>query len=45
MLSIRSTYQFGNLGSTDDSKREIVAFFAYVTHETGRKILLHPNTY
>lgn len=28
--------QFGS-GSADDSKREIAAFFAHVTHETGRK--------
>ena len=31
--------QFGQGGSKDDSKREIAAFFAHVTHETGRKIL------
>lgn len=27
--------EFGKLGSVDDSKREIAAFFAHVTHETG----------
>ncbi|KAB1219447.1 Endochitinase PR4 [Morella rubra] len=27
--------QFGQDGSPDDSKREIAAFFAHVTHETG----------
>ncbi|KAF8041569.1 hypothetical protein BT93_A0229 [Corymbia citriodora subsp. variegata] len=27
--------QFGRVGSLDDSKREIAAFFAHVTHETG----------
>ncbi|KAI3444013.1 hypothetical protein Pfo_000678 [Paulownia fortunei] len=27
--------QFGTTGSEDDSKREIAAFFAHVTHETG----------
>lgn len=27
--------QFGTVGSADDSKREIAAFFAHVTHETG----------
>ncbi|XP_010687451.2 endochitinase EP3 [Beta vulgaris subsp. vulgaris] len=27
--------QFGTVGSTDDSRREIAAFFAHVTHETG----------
>ncbi|XP_038691458.1 endochitinase PR4-like [Tripterygium wilfordii] len=26
---------FGKIGSADDSKREIAAFFAHVTHETG----------
>lgn len=26
---------FGKVGSSDDSKREIAAFFAHVTHETG----------
>ncbi|GAV84623.1 Glyco_hydro_19 domain-containing protein/Chitin_bind_1 domain-containing protein [Cephalotus follicularis] len=26
---------FGRIGSDDDSKREIAAFFAHVTHETG----------
>ncbi|KAG6737937.1 hypothetical protein POTOM_059469 [Populus tomentosa] len=26
---------FGKIGSNDDSKREIAAFFAHVTHETG----------
>ncbi|KAK9288133.1 hypothetical protein L1049_016581 [Liquidambar formosana] len=27
--------QFGTVGSVDDSKREIAAFFAHATHETG----------
>ncbi|XP_076959104.1 endochitinase EP3-like [Bidens hawaiensis] len=27
--------EFGKAGSEDDSKREIAAFFAHVTHETG----------
>ncbi|XP_065866422.1 endochitinase EP3-like [Euphorbia lathyris] len=27
--------RFGKVGSVDDSKREIAAFFAHVTHETG----------
>ncbi|KAF8032164.1 hypothetical protein BT93_D1175 [Corymbia citriodora subsp. variegata] len=27
--------QFGRVGSVDDSKREIAAFFAHATHETG----------
>ncbi|KAL4632148.1 hypothetical protein ACB092_04G031100 [Castanea dentata] len=33
--ALNSYNQFGNLGSADDSKREIAAFFAHVTHETG----------
>ncbi|XP_075661905.1 endochitinase EP3-like [Castanea sativa] len=33
--ALNSFNQFGNLGSSDDSKREIAAFFAHVTHETG----------
>ena len=43
--ALNSYNQFGNLGSADDSKREIAAFFAHVTHETGRKIFLYPNIY
>lgn len=27
--------QFGTVGSSDDSKREMAAFFAHLTHETG----------
>lgn len=38
--ALNSFSQFGRIGSIDDSKREIAAFFAHVTHETGRKILL-----
>ncbi|KZV43108.1 chitinase 5-like [Dorcoceras hygrometricum] len=34
--ALGSYSQFGTVGSTDDSKREIAAFFAHVTHETGR---------
>ncbi|XP_034680144.1 endochitinase EP3-like [Vitis riparia] len=35
-LEAASSYpQFGQDGSADDSKREIAAFFAHVTHETG----------
>lgn len=35
-LDALSSYpQFGTVGTTDDSKREIAAFFAHVTHETG----------
>lgn len=29
--------RFGQTGSEDDSKRKVAAFFAHVTHETGRK--------
>ena len=36
--ALNSYDQFGKLGSSDDSKREIAAFFAHVTHETGSKI-------
>ncbi|PHT45215.1 Chitinase 5 [Capsicum baccatum] len=28
--------EFGTVGSSDDNKREIAAFFAHVTHETGQ---------
>lgn len=35
-LSALNSYSgFGKIGSNDDSKREIAAFFAHVTHETG----------
>lgn len=38
-LSAASSYpRFGREGSADDAKREIAAFFAHVTHETGRKL-------
>lgn len=33
--TLNSYPQFGTVGSADDSKREIAAFFAHVTHETG----------
>ncbi|KAK2641960.1 hypothetical protein Ddye_023723 [Dipteronia dyeriana] len=33
--ALGSYSQFGTTGSPDDSKREIAAFFAHVTHETG----------
>ncbi|KAJ4842493.1 Endochitinase ep3 [Turnera subulata] len=36
-LNAANSYpDFGKTGSSDDSKREIAAFFAHVTHETGR---------
>ncbi|KAK6122572.1 hypothetical protein DH2020_043681 [Rehmannia glutinosa] len=35
-LEALSSYpQFGTVGSAEDSRREIAAFFAHVTHETG----------
>lgn len=43
----RSYSGFANDRTNDDSKREIAAFFAHVTHETGRKqniLLLHVYT-
>ncbi|XWS09401.1 hypothetical protein CRYUN_Cryun40dG0082000 [Craigia yunnanensis] len=33
--ALNSYPQFGRIGSIDDSKREIAAFFGHVTHETG----------
>ncbi|PHT50552.1 Chitinase 5 [Capsicum baccatum] len=33
--ALKSYPNFGTVGSNDDSKREIAAFFAHVTHETG----------
>jgi chitinase len=33
----RANPNFGKGRSNDDAKREIAAFFAHVTHETGRK--------
>jgi chitinase len=37
-LSASGSYTaFGRTGTVDDSKREIAAFFAHVTHETGRE--------
>ncbi|KAF9613750.1 hypothetical protein IFM89_010480 [Coptis chinensis] len=33
--ALNSYPQFGRVGTQDDSKREIAAFFAHVTHETG----------
>jgi hypothetical protein len=37
--ALNSYTQFGTTGTADDSKCEIAAFFAHVTHETGCKIL------
>ncbi|XP_008222517.1 PREDICTED: endochitinase EP3-like [Prunus mume] len=33
--AVNSYSDFGRFGTADDSKREIAAFFAHVTHETG----------
>ncbi|OVA07850.1 Glycoside hydrolase [Macleaya cordata] len=33
--AVKSYPRFGQTGSQEDSKREIAAFFAHVTHETG----------
>lgn len=41
--ALNSYTQFGRIGSVDDSKREIAAFFAHVTHETGRKLYFSPT--
>ncbi|KAL1544846.1 Chitinase 5 [Salvia divinorum] len=35
LQAIQSYPKFGTTGSTDDTKREIAAFFAHITHETG----------
>ncbi|PIN15007.1 putative chitinase [Handroanthus impetiginosus] len=35
LQAVESYPQFGTTGSADDSRREIAAFFAQVTHETG----------
>ncbi|KAL0413883.1 UNVERIFIED_CONTAM: Endochitinase EP3 [Sesamum radiatum] len=37
LQALDSYPEFGTAGSVDDSKREIAAFFAHVTLETGRK--------
>ena len=38
--ALDSYSEFGTEGSDDNSLREIAAFFAHVTHETGRKDIL-----
>ncbi|XP_059655015.1 endochitinase EP3-like [Cornus florida] len=35
LKAVHAFSQFGRVGSVDDSKREIAAFFAHTTHETG----------
>lgn len=35
--ALTSYPRFGRVGTQDDSKREIAAFFAHATHETGCK--------
>lgn len=39
--ALNSFSGFGQIGSIDDSKREIAAFFGHVTHETGRKYSIY----
>ncbi|KAH6809258.1 carrot EP3-3 chitinase-like protein [Perilla frutescens var. frutescens] len=36
LQAVGSYPRFGTMGSADDSRREIAAFFAHITHETGR---------
>ena len=43
LSSLGSYSAFGQTGTTDDSKKEIAAFFAHVTHETGRKFIYTCN--
>ena len=38
--ALNSYNQFAKSGSSDDGKREIAAFFAHVTLETGSKFLI-----
>ena len=38
--ALNSYNQFAKSGSSDDGKREIAAFFAHATHETGSKFLI-----
>jgi len=40
-----SFYKFGRIGSVDDSKREIAAFFGHVTHDIGCNISLSLSLY
>ena len=40
IAALNSYSRFGTEGSEEDSLREIAAFFAHVTHETGRKDIL-----
>ncbi|KAF2300326.1 hypothetical protein GH714_011988 [Hevea brasiliensis] len=35
LYALSSYARFGRVGSVNDSKREIAAFFAHVTHEAG----------
>ena len=37
---LEAVNSFPQFGTADDIRREIAAFFAHVTHETGRKISL-----
>lgn len=42
LQALNSYSDFGKLGSPDDSKREVAAFFAHTTHETGCKCMSPP---
>ncbi|KAL8479338.1 hypothetical protein ACS0TY_026274 [Phlomoides rotata] len=43
MRALEQSPGFGTLGSPDDSRREIAAFFAHVTHETGHMCYIEEN--
>lgn len=43
LQAVQAYPQFGTVGGADVAKREIAAFFAHVTHETGSKFLLLIN--
>ncbi|KAL1544852.1 chitinase [Salvia divinorum] len=43
LLAMASYPTFGTIGSVDDSKREIAAFFAHVAHETGSLCFIEEN--
>ncbi|KAM0030578.1 putative chitinase [Helianthus debilis subsp. tardiflorus] len=43
LKALKNYPHFGRSGSIADSKREIAAFFAHVTHETGRKLMNYLN--
>ncbi|KAJ4949815.1 hypothetical protein NE237_000143 [Protea cynaroides] len=43
LQALNSYTSFGTTGTSDDSKREIAAFFAHVTHETGYFCYIEEN--